>query len=199
MASKLKDTIITQLIAIVVFVGVPAVITLLAPVTWIKCETQPTGVSATASQCLFFIIPFSTQTVFPAVEVKEDVHHGRHHQTDAERRRREHGAKAEDQGMLIISGPQTEVKVSCSPVSLPEAAAQIRTFLKEPTQTPLRLTVVANWKISVIIGGIATCFTLLYIVGATLGICAWLLRNVKSFVRGVDDRPAEPEGDLSKE
>lgn len=199
MASKLKDTIITQLIAIVVFVGVPAVITLLAPVTWIKCEARSTGVSATASQCLFFIIPFSTQTVFPVIDVKEDVKQGRHQQTDAERRRGQKAAKAEDQGTLTISGPQTEVKVSCSPVSLPAAAGQIRAFLKEPAQSPLRLTVVANWKISVIVGGIATCFTLLYVVGATLAILFWLPRQVISFVRGVDDRSPESEGDRSKE
>lgn len=199
MSKVLKDTLITQLIAVTVFVGVPAVITLMAPVTWIKCEAQPTGVSATASQCLFFIIPFSTQTVFPVVDVKEDVHHGRRQRTDAERRRGQTAAKAEDQGTLTISGLQTEVKVSCSPVSLPAAAAQIRAFLKEPAQSPLRLTVVANWKISVIIGGIATCFTLLYVVGTTLAVLIWPLRKVKSFVQGVDDRSVESEGDRSQE
>ncbi len=176
MSKSFKDTIITQLIAVTVFVGVPALITLMAPVTWIKCEKQPTGVSATASQCLFFIIPFSTQTAFPVTDVKEQVHRGRRQQTDAERRRKQTAAKAEDQGTLTISGANTEVNVSCSPVSLPGAAAQVRAFLKSPTPAPLRLTVVANWKISVIVGGIATCFTLLYVVGSILAVALWILR-----------------------
>lgn len=172
---SLRSVIVTQAIAIVVFVGVPALITALAPVSHITLKKEPQGVSATVQANLLFVVPYSTRTVSPVTEITSRVIQGEKG-TAAERRRKQQG-KSEPEGQLIFTGPQQKAIANALPSTLERDLARLQDFQKSPTETPLQMTVIAHWLISIVVGGIATAFAALYIVCAILGFGLWLVRK----------------------
>ncbi|PTY02909.1 hypothetical protein DB346_07810 [Verrucomicrobia bacterium LW23] len=176
----LTGWLITQAIALLVFLGVPALVTAIAPVSWVNFQRVGDRVSVRASTCLLFVVPYKTVVVDSVIGVSERNVSGttssRRHGESVTRDR----TKSEDQGFLVLLPPEPGVpaEVSVSPASLPGVLEQCRAFLKNPAEERLSLFVVANWKFSVIGGGIATFFAALYIVGATCGVALFLFRLV---------------------
>jgi hypothetical protein len=66
-----------------------------------------------------------------------------------------------------------------SPASLSRVVQRAQEFLTNSQLSDLRMIVVANWKFSVIAGGLLSLLTVLYIVGLVL----LLGRGFKSLVR----------------
>lgn len=174
--------LITQVIALVFCVGVPALVTAIAPVSWLSFQRDSAGsVRATAHTCLLFVVPFKTAVVEPVLEVNDVTITG---STRIQRRTgTDRTYKADDEGQLLISGPEQLAKVEVSPVDLDAVVAKVNAFLAQPNATELKLFVVANWKFSVFGGGLVTSLTLLYLVGATLALIRMGLRALGVFRR----------------
>lgn len=163
-----QTSIGVQLIAAAFCIGVPALITMIAPIAHLKFEKQAHGVTATTQKFLLMVVPFRTEVISPVTEVTEHVIQGH---------RDKKGNKSEDEGSLEIKGPQATAKISVSPVNLASVNERVQAFLKAPTDQPLQMTVVANWKFSVFVGGLATAFAALYVVAVFVGWVRWVLRT----------------------
>lgn len=170
-----KLTFSNYVIGVVVFIGVPALIMIIAPVTRMTFVKHTDGVSVQVTKCMFFIIPFLTQNIRQIVKIEEHLVKGR--KFDARERRLGHKGSTVDDGTIFISGHDgVVVRVSVDPSSMKDAVAKANAFLNQPTPQPLTITVVANWIVSIVVGGIATFFSLLYIIGATLGAAFGIIR-----------------------
>lgn len=177
---SLKSIVITQLIAFVGFVLVPALVTMIAPVSWVKFQRQGDRISVRAQTCLFFVVPFRTVSVDPLIAVDERTLTG---SITNERRvgRQDIKRRADDEGFLVMKGPEQSAEVQVSPASLKSVLEKANAFLKDPAATDLKMFVVANWKFSVGGGGFVSLLTLLYLVGVTLAIG----KGILTFVRRV--------------
>lgn len=167
-AAAWATLVFQQLLALGVCVGVPALVTAIAPVSWVTLERQEGRVTAVAQTCLLFVVPFKTATVDPVTGFGD-----RHVAGTVTRKRRpgpDRETKSEDEGFLVIEGPGQSAEVSVSPVSLDGVLDKANGFLEDSQAAELRLFVVANWKFSVIGGGLSSLLTVLYVVGVTLGL-----------------------------
>lgn len=174
--STFLGKVITQLIALLVFLVIPAIVTAVAPVSWVKFQRQGDRVTARAEVCLFFIIPFRTLTVDPVTGVDDRTKAGsitRHRRPGTDK-----FTQAETQGFLSIEGPNSTAEVSITPHDLESVKKKAEDFLKDPKVTELKLFVVANWKFSVIAGGLATLFAALYVFGVAGATVMFVLRTV---------------------
>jgi hypothetical protein len=150
-----------QFFALLVCFGIPALVTAFAPVAWVKFERHGERVSAQAKICLYFIIPFKTVTIDPVVGVGRDFKGG---STRVERRNgRNEKITSEDQGFLVIRGESQEAPVPVTPFNLDSVLERSNAFLKDPQATELKMFVVANWKFSVLCGGLAMVLPLLLV------------------------------------
>lgn len=159
--------IFLQCFALLVCFGIPAVVTALAPVAWVKFERHGERVTAKASTCLYFVIPYKTQTIDPVASVGRDFKGG---STRTERRNgRNEKIQSEDQGFLVIrgEGENQEARVPVTPFNLDSVLERSNAFLTNPQATELKLFVVANWKFSVLCGGLAMLLPIL-VVGCSV-------------------------------
>lgn len=154
-----------QFFALLVCLGIPALVTALAPVSWVRFERQGERVTAKARTCLYFVIPFKTATIDPVVGVGRDFKGG---STRTERRNgRNEKIRSEDQGFLVIKGENQEFAVPVTPFNLDSVLERSNAFLKDPKATGLSMFVVANWKFSVLCGGLAMLLPLI-LLGCTV-------------------------------
>jgi hypothetical protein len=150
-----------QIFALLICFGIPALVTGLAPVSWVKLERHGDRVSAQARVCLYFFIPYKTYTIDPVVGVGRDFKGG---STRVERRNgRNEKIQSEDQGFLVIKGENQEAPVPVTPFNLDSVLERSNAFLKNPQATDLKMFVVANWKFSVFCGGLAMLLPLILI------------------------------------
>lgn len=168
----------TQIVALLFFVGFPALTTWGAPVSWLRFERSNNAVSATAKTCLFFVIPYKTQTVNPVVDIGDRTVAG----TVRRERRpgRDKAVKSEDQGYLVIQGPDQSAEVLVTPFNLNTVEQKCNDFLDDPTAQELNLFVVANWKFSVIMGGLLSLLTVIYFGTIGFGLILRLIHIVQS-------------------
>lgn len=165
---------IPQLIAFVVCVGAPGFLTAMVPVSWLKFERQGDQVTAQAKVCVFFIIPYRTETVAPVVGVSDREKSGsttRHRRTGTD-----HYTQAEDKGYLTIEGPDHSAEVLVSPHDLKSVMEKVTAFLKDPQSTELKMYVVANWKFGVIAGGLLSLLTVIWVIGVSGSLVLMVLR-----------------------
>jgi hypothetical protein len=153
-------------------VAFPAAVTWLVPVTWTTFTRRDGRVEMTAKVCLFFVLPFRREDLAEVTGVGT--------QTIAGEQEKWNTGTADDQkryitteseGYLLVHGRDREVRIAASPVGLDGAETKVREFLNNPAAANLRLFTVANWKTSVVVGGVLCLFTVLYIVG----LLSWLL------------------------
>lgn len=171
--------LLTQTLALLFCVGVPALVTMIAPVSWVSFQRDASGVTARVQTCLLFIVPFKTAVIQPVLAVNEHVLEG------SIRIKKRIGTdkkyQAEDEGFLLIRGPDQLAKVQVSPVDLTSTLAKVETFLAQPEASELKLFVVANWKFSVLGGALVSMLTLLYFVGVSFGLLRAVLRALGLF------------------
>jgi hypothetical protein len=174
-----------QMFGLLVCVGFPALVTAMAPVSWVKFHRQEGRVTATAKTCLLFVVPFRSSVVESAAHVgRRDVRgtYTRHNRSG----RRDVHTKSEDEGFLVIEGASQTAEVPVTPHNLASVIEKSQAFLDDPQATELKMFVVANWKFSVIAGGLVSLLTVLYVVGVLIAGGKGLLRLL-----GIA-RPAEP-------
>jgi hypothetical protein len=165
--------VFTQLLALVVFVGIPVAVTAIAPVAWTTFERREGRVVARSQVCLMFVIPYRQASIDAVTAVDQRFVGG----TETSRRRRSgrDNVKSEDQSFLVIHGnPQDQdavVEVPVSPVDIDAMVEKSQAFLADQQATELKLFTVANWKFSVFAGGATCLLTVIYVGTIVFGIC----------------------------
>ena len=152
--------LLSHILVIFFCVGFPAMVTGIAPVSWIKFERQDRQVSATAKICLLFVVPYRTLTVSPVIGVGDRFVEGTF--THEVRDSRTIRTRSEDEDYLVIQGNEEAAEVPVSPFSIQTVVKKSKAFLKDEQMTELNLFAVANWKFSVIAGGLVSLLTVLY-------------------------------------
>ncbi len=159
----------------------PGGVTLMAPATWLSFQRNDEGVSCKTRTCMFFIVPFKVQHVDQVTAI---LHRERAGKTE---RQREFGratnktVEVDGEGFLQIHGPDNQlIEVSVSPASLESVVAKSNEFLTSTRDRSKTIFAIANWKFGGLMGGVLTMFTVLYVVGYTLGFFKWTLGGLKS-------------------
>jgi hypothetical protein len=161
-----------HVIAFVFCVGFPALVTAIAPVSWVRFEKVGDHVRANAKTCTLFFIPYRNNTIDPVIGIGDRFIAGK-----VERRRsNESRTRSEDEAFLVIHGEQVSVEVPVTPFNIKSVTERSKTFIEAPTDQPLKMFVVANWKFSMIAGGLISLLTVLYVVGVVLSFFAMLKR-----------------------
>jgi hypothetical protein len=165
-----KHGLVEFLIGGVVCVVVPALMTAIAPVSWLGFNRVEGRVTAKVQTCVFFVFPYSTRELSDVKKVSTTFKLG-------ELRRKRRGdheqVRAESEGHVILHGPAKDgadgdedvISASVSPASLKTVETTIQTYLDDPRQGKLSLFTVANWKFGVIFAIPACLLTVLFVVG----------------------------------
>jgi hypothetical protein len=195
-----RDLLFGHVIAFVGCVLFPGFVTAVAPVSWVKFERTGERVTARAQVCLFFVVPYKTITVDPVEGIGDRFIAG----TETRQQRsgqRDRITKSEDEAFLVIHGPDKTAEVPVTPHDIKSVTERTDAFLQDPQATELKLFVVANWKFSVIGGGLVSLLTVLYVVGVACSIFAAIFRGLRGglrFAAGADLRDTEFQQSLSQ-
>lgn len=197
---QVKTTPGTLLLGFVVFVLVPALITAIAPVSYLSLQKERDHVRASAKTCLLFFIPYQQQTVSPVRGTDEHVRADRQRTRDERRRNHGRNATVEGEGTLILMGDDNQsLKVSVTPVDIEAKKKLVEEYLQAPTDQPLNLFLVANWKFSVLMGGAAASLTVLYVVGCVLAAGRQILKLLGLVTSGTSPRRKQNRADEAAE
>lgn len=176
--------IASMLLGILFCIGMPAAITAMAPVTYLRLSRQGDLVSAHSQTCLLFVIPFHTQSLENVTELKSEVHAGEmvevHDDGSSANNRM---TRSEDEGWLILANHDEHLKIPVSPANLETYRRDVRDFLEAELNNPqakseLRMFCVANWKASVFAGVPLTLLTVLFVVCVASPIVEWPIRVI---------------------
>src|SRR5262245_51468578 len=115
-ASRLVNFILFHLFALLVFVGFPALVTAIAPVSWVAFERHDGRVSANTRTCLLFVVPYKARTIDPVIGIGDRFIGGT--VTRERRTGRDVSTKSEDEGFLIIRGNDQVAEVPVTPFNL---------------------------------------------------------------------------------
>lgn len=156
-------------LAVLFFVLLPAFVTLIAPVSWMRFERTDTGVRVDVRTCVFFVIPYRHEHIETVATVSK-------HWIAGKEKRRKHGQRAVvrsmSEGFLDLAGPEAEISVPISSTSAKSVTERVQAFLNDSTRKSLSLVVVGNWIVGVLFGSIFSLLTILYIVAVCWGIIA---------------------------
>ena len=161
-----KDLITGHIIAFVFCVAVPGFVTAIAPVSWVSFQRSGDHVSARTQICMFFVMPYRSNVVDPVVGIDDRFVAG----TVDRRRSDPHAHRSEDEGFLVIHGENETVEVPVTPFNVKSVTKRAQEFLADSQAKELKMTVVANWKFSVIAGGFVSLLTVLYVIGIVWSI-----------------------------
>ncbi len=183
-----KTIAITQAIAVVCFVILPAVVTFVVPRTTIEMQHSEGQATAEITKHVLLVVPIRQLTIAPVAEVESQVTGSRYgYSTNSDRRRNRKVHMAGD-GSIWIIGRDAEYQVQSNPTDAPVQAEQIKAFLDNPAAEPFVLTATAGWAFTYLLGGVMTGLCALYCVGATLAVGRWLLRHM--MVSGKETPPS---------
>lgn len=175
--ARLRSFVFYQLIALLVLVGFPALFTTIAPVTWIKFERQEGRVTAVTQTCLLFFVPYKTSRIDSVTDIGDRFAAG---STTRERRPgRDRITHSEDEGFLVIHGPDQSAEIPVTPFNIKSVIERAQGFLDDPQATELRMFVVANWKFGVFAGGLISLLTVLYVTLLTWGFVRSIVRVLR--------------------
>ncbi len=188
----LSGMLLQHVIVFLICVVFPGVVTLIAPATWLTFERSGEAVHCTTRTCMFFVVPFKIQHVDQVTDISDRERAG------TTRKEREFGrdtkkvVHADGEGFLQIHGVGDQlVEVSVSPVSLKNVLGKSNEFLSSSKEVSTTIFAIANWKFGALMGGILTSFTLLYIVGYSLGFLQWIVITLKRAVSGLSSSANE--------
>lgn len=183
---KPKHGLFEFLLGGLVCLGVPALMTAIAPVSWLEFTRAGDQVRVKTQTCLFFVIPYRVQELADVKRIETTFHRGENlHKRPGDGKR----GRAEDQAGLVLHGPREgeSVSISVSPVSIKTVEAQVKSFLDDDQQQNLSLFAVANWKFSVIFAIPMCLLTVLFVVGWSI----WLGQTLaKPFQFARHDEPS---------
>jgi hypothetical protein len=154
----------------------PAFVTLIAPVSTLTLSWDGEQVEASTTRFVYLVVPYATTTLSDVRSADTAL---RPAHTEPEPGRSS-STTVEGEAHLQLSGPQGQLTIPISPINVESAQRSVEAFLAQPNRAGLRLLAVANWKFSVIAGGLLSLLTLLYVVGCVLALGRWLVRIVRT-------------------
>lgn len=177
--------LLQHLIVFLICVVFPGGVTMMAPATWLTFERNHEDVRVTTRTCMFFVVPFKIQRVSQVTGI------GQKERAGGTERQRKFGrttnktVHVDGEGFLQIHGAGEQlVELSVSPASLERVATKANDFLSSTKETSLTMFAIANWKFGGLMGRVLTLFTLLYVVGYSLGLLKWMSTGItKAFTR----------------
>ena len=173
----LASILITQAIAIIAFLVVPAVVTIFVPRTTILMRSNDDGASARITQYILLVIPCRLSTIDPVVTVESHVRSSREgYSTERDRLQRRKVTMVGD-GSILIMGRESKIRVQSTSTEAPLIAATIQAFLDNPAADPLVLTATAGWFLTYFLGGTMTALSGLYCAGTALAVGRGLLQQ----------------------
>ncbi len=186
--------LLQHVIVFLICVVFPGGVTLMAPATWLTFERSQETVRCTARTCVFFVVPFKTQRVAQVTGVSNRARSGTTRRERINRRDTGKTIQVDGEGFLQIHGVGDRlVEVSVSPASLDSLIGKSNDFLSSTKQGSTTIFAIANWKFGAIMGGLLTSFTLLYVVGYSLGFLKWSLGFLKWILTGLKRATSSPE------
>ena len=187
---KPKHGLFEFLLGGLVCVGVPALMTACAPVSWLEFTRAGEQVSVKTQTCLFFVIPYRVYELADVKRIETTFHRGDNlHKRPGDGKQ----GRAEDQGALVLHGPQEghDVTVPVSPASIKSVEARVKAFLDDPQQQSLSVFTVANWKVGLIFAIPVCLLTVLYVIGWSIWLGQTLAKPFQ--ILRVDEPPKSDE------
>lgn len=188
---KPKHGLFEFLLGGLVCVGVPALMTASAPVSWLEFTRAGDRVAVKTQTCLFFVIPYRVNELADVKQIGTTFHEGEKlHKRPGDGKR----GRAENEASIVLHGPQEgqDVSVPVSPASIKSVEARVKAFLEDPQQQNLSVFTVANWKVGLIFAIPVCLLTVLFIIGWSI----WLGQTLaKPFQILRVDEP--PESDVA--
>ena len=177
--------LITQSIALVVCLGVPAIVTWMAPRTTIHLQKVDELSIAEVTRYIFLVLPLPTVEIKPLQQAESIVtpEKKRTHLTSEDKRRgRKLGTTMAD-GSIKLIGKDRTYQVQSTPQAAPIQAKIINAFIADPEAAPLAMTATAPWPLTYLLGGIMTGLAAFYSLCLLLATIRWLWRNLQPFPR----------------
>lgn len=174
-----KDVAITQTIAIIVFVVVPIVITLVAPLSTLEFVKSGASTDVVVHRYALIFVPWRTERVENVKRLRADITDEVHYANTAENRRRGRKGTSYATGQLAIIGDGPEAIVQASPELAKEVSARFDQFAKGASAGPEIVPVYASWGLSYVLGGVVTFVFGLYVFGATVAVLQLSLKSVR--------------------
>jgi hypothetical protein len=171
-----KSFVITQAIAVLVFVLVPVGITAIVPRTMVELRHRDGGATARVTRHVLLVVPLPTSTIDGVTAVESHVREAKRDYASRSDRREGRKSNIAGDGSVWIIGGDAKAIVQSTPDDAPRQAEQIQAFLADSEAPPLVLTATAG-RLTYWLGGVLTFFAALYLVGATLATIRWLLRQ----------------------
>lgn len=171
--------VIMQAIVALVCLGVPVLVTLMAPVTVLEYRKSSAGVDARVVRYVLLVVPWRTQDVANVQSIRADVTEQFRYKNTKENRMKDrvgHTSLATGQVALVGDGP--EVIVQAQPGLAEELSAEFEAFAAAPADTPVRRTVYASWSLTYILGGAMTALFALYVFGASMATLSFLTKRI---------------------
>ena len=171
----LRGRIISQGFVLVFCVVLPALLTAVAPVSWLTLRREGDKVHARGEVCMFFIFPYRTYELAGVDHVGKTIDPGKKIRRMRSEPVNRPTRYEEDEGFLIIASGEQSFTLSTSPYSLDRVVSEVNAFLSDQHAGSTTLFLPANWKFSVLFGGACSLATILYICGITLWTlqCVW--------------------------
>ena len=179
----LVGMLLQHFIVFLICVGFPGAVTWMAPATWLTFERngEDETVRCTTRTCMFFVVPFKTQQVDQVIEIGQRVRAGGTERKRKFGRNTNETVHVDGEGFLEIHGAGDQsIEVSVSPASIEQVVAKANRFLSSPQETSVTIFAIANWKFGGLMGSVLTLFTLLYVVGYTLGFLKWIVSGIRA-------------------
>lgn len=170
---------VMQAVVALVCLGIPVLVTYMAPVTVLEYRKTATGVNATIVRYVLLAVPWRTQHVANVTRLRADVTEEFRYKNTKENRMKDrvgHTNLATGQVALISDGP--EVIVQAQPGLAEELSAEFDAFAASPTAEPVRRTVYASWSLTYILGGAMTGLFAFYVFGASMAMLNFLRKRV---------------------
>ncbi|QGM98164.1 hypothetical protein [Methylocystis parvus] len=177
--SSFSDIAITQAIAVVGFVIVPIVITLVAPLSTIEFEKSGAATNVVVERYVLMFVPWRTARVENVKRLRVDVTDEVHYADTVENRRRGRRGTSYATGQVAIIGDGPEVVVQAAPPLAKEVSAKFDQFAKSGAAGPMTVSVYASWGLSYVLGGVATFFCGFYVFGATVALAQFLWKKAR--------------------
>jgi hypothetical protein len=180
-AASVKSVIITQAIAIAVFVVVPVAITLMVPLTDLTVRRTGPTASITVTRYVLMFLPWRIQTIDNVRVIRAEISDEKYYGDTLENRRKGRvGTTSVATGQLVIEGNGPTVIVQAAPELATQTQDGFAGFLAATDPAPVRVPLYASWWLSYVLGGVATAFAAFYIVGSALAIVTWPFKRRKA-------------------
>lgn len=179
----LRSVLVTQAIAIVCFVAVPVVITLMVPFTDLEFRKDGGAPSVGITRYVLVFVPWQERTVRNVREVRADITAEKHYANTSENRRKGRtGATSYATGQLTIIGDGPERIAQASPELATETETRFRAFAASDQTGPVEVRLYASWRLSWLLGGAVTFLCGFYLLGCALAIVRFLYRLARGRV-----------------